>query len=225
MAKTKKKKWKLNRLLFALLLLYIFIFLGYNFLDAKIKNIYIYDNQILSDNEIKQLANIDNHPSYFLTTSNSIKRRLKGSPYIKDVKVRKGLFFKLNITVTEYKPVFTKRSDLKIVLGNGKEILTDHDFNNVPTLINYVPTEQYNKLIKKMSLIDTNIVDKISEIEYSPNSIDKNRFLLSMNDGNYIYLTLSKYDKLNLYLKALPEVEGKKGIFYWDSGNYFEIIE
>jgi hypothetical protein len=23
----------------------------------------------------------------------------------------------------------------------------------------------------------------------------------------------------------LPEVEGKKGIFYWDSGNYFEIIE
>jgi len=44
-----------------------------------------------------------------------------------------------------------------------------------------------------------------------------------MNDGNYVYITLTKMELLNKYNEAITKVEGKKGTLYLDSGNYFEI--
>ena len=64
---------------------------------------------------------------------------------------------------------------------------------------------------------------KISEIKYDPNTIDEDRFFLYMNDGNYVYITLTKIELLNKYNHAITKLEGKKGTLYLDSGNYFEI--
>ena len=61
----------------------------------------------------------------------------------------------------------------------------------------------------------------ISEITYSPNGIDKDRFLFSMNDGNYVYVTSTKISKINDYKSIINSVENKKGILYLDYGNYF----
>ena len=87
---------------------------------------------------------------------------------------------------------------------------------------------QIENLIKKLSSVDINILKMVSEIEYAPDiknekTIDKNRFLLKMNDGNYVYITLTKMELLNKYNEAITKVEGKKGTLYLDSGNYFEI--
>jgi hypothetical protein len=46
-----------------------------------------------------------------------------------------------------------------------------------------------------------------------------------MNDGNYVYITLTKIKSINEYIKILSTLENKKGILYLDSGNYFEIFE
>ena len=61
----------------------------------------------------------------------------------------------------------------------------------------------------------------ISEIKYEPNDIDKERFLLSMNDGNYVYVTLSKFSNINNYLEISNTLGDKNGILYLDYGNYF----
>ena len=45
-----------------------------------------------------------------------------------------------------------------------------------------------------------------------------------MNDGNYVYITLSKIENLNKYEEIYNSLEGKKGIIYLDSGNYFEEV-
>ena len=73
--------------------------------------------------------------------------------------------------------------------------------------------------------IDYNIKEKISEIKYEPNDVDNERFLFSMNDGNYAYITLSKIEEINYYMDILPTLENKKGILYLDSGKYFEIFQ
>lgn len=65
----------------------------------------------------------------------------------------------------------------------------------------------------------------ISEIEYSKTSYDDKRFLLYMNDGNMVYITVSKAELLNKYVEIIKKVDNKKGILYLDSGNYFEIKE
>ena len=60
---------------------------------------------------------------------------------------------------------------------------------------------------------------------YVPNEYDKDRFLLYLDDGNMVYLTLTKFKMLNYYEEVLPQLEGKKGILYLDSGNHFKIME
>ena len=44
-----------------------------------------------------------------------------------------------------------------------------------------------------------------------------------MVDGNEVYITISKMDKLNKYLSIIEKLDNKKGILYLDSGNYLEI--
>ena len=101
---------------------------------------------------------------------------------------------------------------------------TDDNFP-VPTVINYVPDKIYALLLDKLSNVDYNIIKRISEIKYDPNDVDDERFLFTMNDGNYIYVTLEKLDKVNKYLDIIKSFNNKKGILYLDSGEYFEIKE
>ena len=76
-----------------------------------------------------------------------------------------------------------------------------------------------------MTLIDKSILKHISEIEYKKTDLDKERFLFYMNDGNCVYITLSKINLINSYNEIYPTLEDKKGILYLDSGNHFEIKE
>ena len=101
------------------------------------------------------------------------------------------------------------------------------DNNNyiLPTITNEIEEDMLNKLVEKYKDIDNEIKLLISEIEYVPNDIDKERFIFTMNDGNYIYITLYKILSINEYIKILPNLENKKGILYLDSGNYFEILK
>lgn len=46
-----------------------------------------------------------------------------------------------------------------------------------------------------------------------------------MNDGNEVYITLTKIKELNNYTKIKKQLGNKKGILYLDSGNYFEVKE
>ena len=86
-------------------------------------------------------------------------------------------------------------------------------------------SNKYDTFISKMALIDKGILGKIADIEYTPNDYDKDRFLLYMDDGNMVYLTLTKFKQINYYNEVLEQLEGRKGILYLDSGNHFQIKE
>ena len=75
-----------------------------------------------------------------------------------------------------------------------------------------------------MNMLDIDILERISEIEYDPKDGDEYKFLLTMNDGNYVYLTLTgnSFKKLNSYPAMLKKFDGKKGILNLDYGNYLE---
>lgn len=221
----KKRKLRVFRVFCILLILacsYLVIDL---YLGTKINNIVIHNTTYLKDQTILEMANIDDYPSFYWTSSNSIKRRLLSSPYIKEVKVKKKFYHVIEITVDEYEILFKKESDGKIVLENKEEIIADQEVFGVPRLMNYVPDTKYDQFMNHMIEVDKTIRTKISEIEYTPNEFDKDRFLLYMDDGNSVYLTLTKFDMINYYNELLPQLEGKKGILYLDSGNHFQIME
>ena len=222
--KVKKKKLKIKRIILCLLVLVLLCFFINYLLEMPIKNIYIINNKILKDQEIINNANIQNYPSFILTTSKEIKDNILKNPYIKDVKIEKKLGNKVYITVEENRPLCVTKDTNELVLSNGIIVNNDRFLSDLPVLINDISSIR-EAFAKGFSKVDDDTLSKISEIEYSPVAVDQERFLLYMNDGNLVYITLTKVEKLNKYTSIYQEMEGKKGIIYLDSGDYIEIKE
>lgn len=223
--KKKKKKLNLLKIIIAILIIY---FLGYflsNVTNFHTKNLIIKGNNYLSDEEVIEQASLENYPSYFLTNIISIKKKLLKNNMIKDVKVKRNLHMGYVINVEEEKILYKRRSDSNYVLSSGEETTLKNNISGVATLINYTPKDIEKKLIKKLSKIDINILNKISEIEYSPNKTDDERFLLYMTDGNLVYITITKIKELNYYIDIIKKIDGKKGVLNLDSGRYFQVME
>lgn len=214
------KKFSFVKLLLVLLIMYVIGFLCYKVAISRITNIYIKNNNILTDQEVIDASGLRNYPSFILTTNYSIKNKLLKNDLVKKVKVKKGLWGKVYIDIEEYNPLFIYED--KVILDNKNEV--DLDIS-LPILVNKVDDDILDKLISKYESINDEIKLMISEIRYDPNDIDKERFLFTMSDGNYVYITLYKLSSIDEYLKITSTLKDKKGILYLDSGNYFEVFK
>ena len=227
MAKIKKKK----RLKLIPFLLFVLVITGAFFLvdvllDARIENIVIKSNKLVTDQQIIDEAGLSNYPSFYKTTSYNIKKALEKNAFIKEVKVKRSFYHVITIEVSEYKVLLKKETTGKLVLENMNEVTTDQEIPyTVPRLVNDVPKNKYSKLLKNLLKVKRSVISNISEFYYDPNEFDKDRFLLYMDDGNSVYLTLTKFRMINYYNDVLPQLDGKKGILYLDSGNHFQIME
>ena len=215
-----KKKISISKILIILLILYIIGFYMYKIVISPVNNIYIKGNTYLTDQEVIDSSGLRNYPSFILTTKSSIKKNLKKNEIIKDIKIKKSMGNTVTINITENIPLFIYKD--KTILSNGKSINKNYE---LPILINDVNEDMLKKLSEKYQNINEEIRLMISEIKYDPNNIDKERFLFTMNDGNYVYITLYKITSINEYIKILSKTEGKNGILYLDSGNYFETFK
>ena len=218
-----KRRIKVVNVLIVLIVLYVIGLYAYKLVVAPINNIYISNNKYLIDQEVIDISGIRNYPSFILTTKYQIKKNLLKNDIIEKVKIKKGLDRSITIDITETTPLFIYKD--KVILSNNTEI--NNNNYELPIIKNALTNEIMNKLIDKYQDVNDEIRLMISEIEYVPNDIDKERFLLTMNDGNYVYITLYKTISINEYIKIISnkEIENKKGILYLDSGNYFEVLK
>ena len=223
MEKRKKKK-KINFkkvIIFLIILSFLFITASY-LLNTKTKNIIIKGNNYYNDETIIETAGIENYPKFLLLNSRSVKNKLKKLDLIEDVKINKKQNFVLEIEVTEKKILYLKRSTNEYILSDGKSISLDN-ISGYPVLINYVEDNIEKKFIKSFTKIDTNIINKISEIEYNKTDFDNERFIFYMNDGNKVYINIPKLDVMNKYESIVTKFNGKRGVLNLDSGNYLEV--
>lgn len=223
----KKRKLKIIPFMIILFVMSFFVVLGYFFLQIRLKNIIIKNNEYLNDDYIIELAGIKNYPKFYSINTKKVKNNVLGSVYVRKVKVNREFFHTLVISVLENKPLYIDNSTNEIVFENKEKISVDQNNYSfrIPRLMNYVPDDKYNSFIKGLNKVDSHILEEISDIEYQPTELDKDRFLLYMDDGNIVYITLTKFDVINYYNDVLSQVEEHKGILYLDSGNHFEIRE
>lgn len=225
MVKKKKKKrvLKIKNILILLGVVILIIGISYYVITMPIKNIYIKGNKIITDNEIIESTKLYEYPAFILTKKNNLKKIIKKNPYIKSVNINKKIGNIIEIEIEEYLPIAIT-NDEKIVLENGIMLENSYNLTDIPILINEISNQDiYINFTNKLSKINTNILRQISQIEYSPIEVDKDRFLLYMNDTNLVYITLTKIDKLNKYNKIKDVLNEKKGIIYLDSGNYITL--
>lgn len=207
-----------------LLTLYLIIMAFYYYFNLPIKNIVIKGNKIITDEEILNVSDLNNSKYMFKLNTRNVTKKIKSLNIISDVTVKKSLTGKLEVSVKEQKVLYYSVLDKSYVLENGK-MIENIEVIGVPILVNYVPTDIKNNLIKKMSSINYDNLSLISEIEYSPNikdniTIDANRFLLRMNDGNIVYINLANFEKMDKYMEVYATLnEGQKGVIYFDSSS------
>ncbi len=219
--KKNRKKVKIKyKNVFKFLLVLILIILGIKFVfGMRVTNIYITGNDSLSDSYIMDVAKISDYPKLIKIPNFKIKKLLIKDENIYDAKVYKK-WTKLYIEIEENRHLFYNSKISSLVMLDK----TTRSSNiTSPYLVNYVPDTIYSSFVDTMVKVDKDILDRISDIEYTPNDVDKERFLLTMNDGNYVYLTLKTFTKINNYVEMLKQFRGEEGILYLDSGEYFEI--
>lgn len=220
-----KKNKKIRKIYKILGLIVILALIIYGVINIKIKNIYVKGNNILTDQEIIELAGIENYPKLFSISKLKLENKIKLNQVIDTVKVKKNIFGRVDIEVVEYNMLLKDEVDNGIYLSNNKKITMDENITGYPSLINVVDESVLKSFLKKLDTIDKDILFKISEIEYTPNEYDKELFLFYMNDGNYVYININRLSNINKYEGMLEQLEGRKGILYLDSGNHFEILE
>ena len=218
--KITKKRLKIKNILITIIILLLIISFGIDIINLPVKNIYIMGNNILNDKTIITLADLNEYPSHISTFFTNIKNKIFENDYIKNVKIKRTISRKIYIEIEEYKPICIYKD--KLVLSSSNKVNNTYNIDYVPYVINDID-EIYDKFISKFTKVDNDILLKISHIEYSPNEVDKERFLLYMTDSNYVYITLSKIDKINKYNSIVQELENQKGIIYLDSGDYIEV--
>lgn len=222
--KVKVKRLKIGRVFIALLILILILIVIKAISSIPITNIYVSGNSILSDQEIIELASLEKYPSFTSFTTFSIEKKLEKNTYIKSATVKRKNLREIYISVLENKPIIYLDEEEKTVLLDGAKV--DYKYQ-VPVVLNYIPDTLYDKFINKISSLDNDVFNRISEIIYDPNDVDIERFLFYMNDGNRVYLTLKTLNNLNNYFDIMKEVLAKydtdKGTLYLDEGEYFEV--
>ena len=218
--KRKKRKIKFKSVLLVIFLLLILSLIIYVVSSLKVKTYYVYNNEFLTDEQVLDILKLNKNSSFLLTNTLTEKAIISKNKRIKDVKIKRTLSLEIKVYVTEYKILYYDEENKYSVLETGDTL--NYRDDNSPVLVNKVEDKEiYKKFINKMNRVNTDILSIISEIKYVPNGIDKERFLFSMNDGNYVYITISKLTKINEYKSVIDSVEDKKGILYLDYGNYF----
>jgi len=218
--RSKMNKTKLFYFFLTIFLIFLFVLKIYK---TNINNIVIIGNSYYSDQEIIDISGLRDYPKSIKNLSFQIKKRLDSDVYILSSSVSKNIFLnKVTIKVKENYPLFFYSPESKLILYDGEAVDTKYDDL---TVINRIPDKVYDKFIKKLQNVDLDILSRMSEIEYKPNDVDSERFLIFMNDGNYVYINLKRLENINKYIDMLSLFNNKKGILYLDSGEYFDVFD
>ena len=227
---TKKKKKKRLRLnykgIFKLTISLLFLVLLFlYFTKLRIKNIYIEGTTNIKDVEIIEAAGIKEYPKIYKLNISKIKKNILKLPLVSNVKIKRNIFGRITITITEDKVLFYYNQEGKYITSTGKRVDNNVSYKGCPTLINQTPDNIVNKLVIGFNKVDDNILKMINTIEYNPykdsegNIIDETRFKLIMNDYNTVMIDTVNIRKLNDYLDIYISLnmQQTKGLLYLDT--------
>ncbi len=224
--KVKKRKLRFGRVFLVLFCFGCLYMLGKQILSLKVKSIFVKGNVILSDQDIIELAQLQEYPSYVCVLKKQLSSTLEANVYITKANIVKKKWKEIIIEVEENTPLFYDAALEKTILKDGSQV--EYLFS-IQILLIYVPDTLYELLKEKILLLDKSVYARISEIKYDPNEVDDKRFYLTMTDGNKVYLTLKKFEKINRYVDIQKEIltkyNNQKGILYLDEGEYFQVLE
>ena len=144
----KRKKLRVFRLLLIVIVPVGLFFGVYNYLKLPVVNLIVKGNEYLEDDYILYLAEVEDYPSFWLTSMHKAEKKLEKSSYIKKATIKRRFYHVLTIDISENKALFIKGNVDKVVFEDGKEIDVLEDFSfRIPRLLNSVPLKNIRVLL------------------------------------------------------------------------------
>ncbi len=220
--KMVKRRLKIKGVLFLLAVFVVLYFGVIALFKVEVKSITIKGTEYLKNSQILKEAGLTEELTFFGFTSSSLCEKIEANPLVKTCKVRRTFDFRMEIELEENVPLFYYSPEASIVLSDGAKMSSGGNSYGIPTLINHTDEEVLKEFIAGLSEVKSDIIRSISEIEYAPSAskdgvyIDKERFIMMMNDGNTVVINNRKLNALNYYDTIYASIGNKKGTFNFD---------
>lgn len=134
-------------LVIVIVMLILFTFVTYKAMKSffVIDRIIVRGNHILSQEDIKRIANIGDKKSLLDISSSKIYHRLIGSPWIKDAVIRKELPDRLIIWIEEASPQALIKKDGRTFFMDDTGVLLEEMKEDVPLLLPLMEIDYENR--------------------------------------------------------------------------------
>ncbi|ODJ53505.1 hypothetical protein BFR40_02490 [Brochothrix thermosphacta] len=227
--KEKVRKRKLYSLLasfFFLILIVLFFISPF----SRVDEVKIVDNKRLAKEDVVKLSGIGPQESIFKIKTAKVKKTLEKSPLIESVKINRKGINDYEIKVVESQPVAymsTKKGYIPL-LETGyldESDVTKYPLGNAPILIGFENnTKVLSELGKQLEKTSSEIRNSMSEIIFKPESLNKKRLNVYMNDGFKVVIAINKFaENFKIYPSIIGQVkDGSTGVIDLEVGAFYQ---
>lgn len=202
----KRKVFRFSVVVFVWIILLTYFFMPF----SRVKNLQVNGNVFVSEEEIKNIMNLDSKMLIVLVDESKAVDRLNMHPYINNIKVKKSLF-KMSVEVKENYPVGYVGD--KLLLSNNT-LINESEYEyiekivSLPIISGEITEEIRLKLISKILKIDKSISSNINSIEIIKKGAEESYYYvcnIGIKDEKIGYMMLKvELNKLD-YKFALKE--------------------
>ena len=232
----KQRQKKLITRLIALILLFSFAILVVVYFISplsKVDMLSVSGTKEVADQEIIDVSQIksgDNLWKVFFERKEISKNLLSELPQVKSMKISFDGLNDYIIKIEEYQTVAYLAEENKYynILENGKIVNESRkvSIGNPPIFKSFEENKALKAMIEQYKLLNENIQNSISEVEYTPSEIDDYLIKLYMNDGNEVVASIPSFaEKMIYYPDMLKKIGDQKGTFNIEVGAYFSPFE
>lgn len=196
--KDKQKKSKKGFYIFIIIgLIVITLILLMNLDICKIQNIELVDNQYVTLDNVKELANFEQYNNLFSINTFKVINDIKQNAYVEEVKVSRKFPNTLQITLKERTPKYMLQvADSYVYINNqGYMLEVSIERLNVPIILGFQTDLSNVKAGDRLEIDDLMKMEKIIKIVETAKSHDIGNYITKIdvsNDKNYIIILESE---------------------------------
>ncbi len=230
-----QRKQRANRRLVVYLSIFFFLILLIIYFQSSlshIRNVEVSGNNYVSDKEIIQLSELDNSVSFWNLNTEKVEMKVEESKEIANVTVSRQFPATAKVKVVENARVayLKKGSQYFPILQSGAilDALPKGDTPvSAPILMQWNESTELSDMAGELRKVNLSIINRISEIHYTPAGDKAFNLTLYMTDGYEVKTSIADFsEKMNSYPLIVEKLKDKaKGVLYLNEGSWLEPYE
>lgn len=230
-----QRKQRANRRLIVYLSIFFFLILLIIYFQSSlshIRTINITGNNFTTSEEVQKLSGLDQSVSFWNVDKKEVAAKIKKSNEIADVNITRQFPATVNINVSENERVayLKKGSKYFPILQTGTILNALNKGEtpvNAPILLQWNESTELSEMAGELRKVKMGVINRISEIHYSPENKNAFNLTLYMSDGYEVRTSISGFaEKINAYPLIVNKLQDKpKGVLYLNEGSWLEPYE